>query len=147
MSNGTEVFRTWFRRVWKENDLSAIDEMFPSCPSIGVGVAEGLGAQKLLGPDDFKVFQQALSGLISDIEISIDKSIDDGEWTSLLCVLCGKCKSTGKSVKMTGTVFGHVKDGKILHAYNHWDFMGLWSQMELLPEDCFTRCLQGKKIV
>ena len=115
-TSGTQLFETWFRRVWKENDTSAIYEMFPD------GKAEGLGSQKISTPDQFRVFKEKLTALVSNIEITIDKAIEDGEWTAALCVLNGNCASSGKPVQFTGTVFGKVTDGQIDHAYNHWDF-------------------------
>jgi len=66
-----EFIETWFRRVWRDEDQSAIDEIFPL-----PGKAEGLGQQTLVGPEDFKKFHTSLCGLLSDIDISIDKYIE-----------------------------------------------------------------------
>ena len=139
-TTGTQLFETWFRRVWKENDTKAIFEMFPD------GKAKGLGSQDIGNPEGFQEFREKLCNLVQNIEITIDKSVEDNDWTALLCVLKGNCRSTGKPVSMTGTVFGRIKDGHILQAYNHWDFHGLWVQLGLLPKDSFDRCLNGEKI-
>ena len=136
--SGTQVFEVWFQRVWKENDSSAIYELFSD------GNAEGLMSQQVVGPEQFHAFQKKLSGLVHNIEISIDKSVEDDEWVALLCVLKGNCASTGKAVSMTGTIFGDVQNGQILQAYNHWDFQGLFVQLGLLSEGCFERCLDGE---
>ena len=47
MPSGREVLETWFRRVWKEEDAAAIDEMF-----VG-GDVKGLGKQTGMTPEDF----------------------------------------------------------------------------------------------
>ena len=47
---------------------------------------------------------------------------------------------------MTGSVFARIEKGKILGAYNHWDFMGLWGRLDYLPPDAFERGLRGEKI-
>ncbi|MEP4987312.1 MAG: nuclear transport factor 2 family protein [Paracoccaceae bacterium] len=75
MSGHREVLETWFRRVWAEEDAGAIDEMMaPGTP------ARGLGSQTHIGPAGFKGFQQGLLALVSDVEIKIDKSMEDGDW-------------------------------------------------------------------
>lgn len=139
---GRELLETWFRRVWKEEDVDAIDEMFPF-----PGEAKGLGAQSLIGPEDFKQFHGALCTLLSDIDICIDKCIEEGVWTSALCTLHATSKNDGSQVKITGTVFGRIEDGKIQEAYNHWDFLELWSQMGYLPSDSFEKGLKGQQVI
>ncbi|MEP5396807.1 MAG: hypothetical protein ABJQ22_11190 [Hyphomicrobiales bacterium] len=42
--------------------------------------ARGLGSQTHIGPAGFKGFQQGLLALVSDVEIKIDKSMEDGDW-------------------------------------------------------------------
>ena len=141
MENLEEILETWFRRVWKERDQAAIDEMFPS-----LSEAAGLGKQVLIGPEDFKQFHISLCNLISDIEITIDKSMENGAWISALCTLQGNSMS-GETVSITGNVTGRIENGKIMEAYNHWDFMGLWGQLGLLPNDSFERGLAGENVV
>lgn len=142
MKEGQKVLQNWFQRVWTEEDQNAIDEIFPS-----PGKARGLGAQTLIGPEDFKQFQSALCRLLSDIHISIDKCVEEGEWTCALCTFRAISKSDGSQITVTGTVYGRIKDGKIKEAYNHFDFLGLWSQLGYLPPDSFEKGLQGEKIV
>ena len=141
MPSGTDVLQTWFRRVWNEEDRTAIDEMFPSG-----GEANGLGEQILVGPEEFRQFHTALCGLLSNISVSIDKSVDDGEWCSLLCTMRATCRTSQKQVVMTGTAFSRVENGQIVETYNHWDFLGLWIQMDLLPANSFERALSGQRI-
>jgi hypothetical protein len=141
MNTHREVMETWFRRVWTEQDRSAIDELF-----IPEGEARGLGANVLIGPEGFKQFHSALSTLVSDFVITIDKSIESGEWISAVCTLRGKDRRSGAPVVMTGSVMIRIADGKLTEAYNHWDFLGLFSQLGLLPVECFERALSGQKI-
>ena len=142
MKEGRKLLQRWFQRVWQEEDQSAIYEMFPSS-----GEAKGLGAQSLLGPDDFKKFQTSLCSLLSEIDITIDMSVEEGSWISALCTLRAISKSDGSPVVITGTVFSRIEDGKIQEAYNHFDFMDLWSQLGYLPSGSFEKGLGGHKIV
>ena len=40
-----------------------------------------------------------------------------------------------------------ISDGKLLEAYNHWDFIGIFSQLELLPTNTFEKALAGETII
>lgn len=140
MINGKEFIQTWFQRVWNENDDSAICEMFSG------GKVGGLGAQTSLDPEGFGNFKNALCGLISDININVDKCIEDGAWVSALCTLSAKSIANKKDVVITGNVWVRIEDGKIQEAYNHFDFMGLWCQLGFLPSDSFEQGLMGNKI-
>ena len=49
-----------------------------------------------------------------------------------------------------GTISGKCVGGlggSGAEAYNHWDFLGLFSQLELLPREAFERALSGEKII
>lgn len=39
-----------------------------------------------------------------------------------------------------------IVDGRIVEAYNHFDFLGLFEQLGLLPAGAFGRCLCGEGI-
>ena len=45
---------------------------------------------------------------------------------------------------ITGTIHARIADGKILEAYNHFDFLGLFAQLGQLPPDVLGRCLSGQ---
>ena len=135
-----ELIQTWFQRVWSQQDASAIDEFF-----VPDGQAHGLGDNPLIGPKQFRVFHQMMCSLLKDIEIEVDKGIEEGAWTAVLCTLKAQCTRSGKPVSMTGNVWFHIEDGKILEGYNHWDFFGLFGQLDLVPEETFGRALAGQR--
>ena len=93
-SNGIEVLKTWFKRVWAEEDGNAIEEMFPS-----LGRAEGIGSQQILGPEAFRGFQAAFLKLVNEVRIEIDQGMQQGEWTAALCSLTGVCRKTERKFK------------------------------------------------
>lgn len=132
---------TWFQKVWKEQNPVTIDEMLMPDTT-----ARGLGDQTRIGPGDFKGFYEALLELVSDVDIRIDHSMESGDWISALCTVRAMCRRTGKPAGMTGHVQMKIVDGHIVDAYNHFDFMGFYEQLGLLPEGSFARCLGGEKI-
>ena len=142
MSTCREVLETWFRRVWTEQDANAIDEMF-----VPDGAARGLGANVRFGPAEFRAFHSALCRQLTDIVITIDKSIEEGDWISAVCTLRARSRETARPIEITGSVMIKISDGKLLEAYNHWDFIGIFSQLELLPTNTFEKALAGETII
>jgi len=137
-----EVMETWFQRVWKEEDTSAIDELF-----VPDGRAMGLGANVLIGPEGFKQFHARLLGIISSVQVSVDKVIHSDDWSAAVCTLRATSRANGRPAVMTGSVMVRIADGKIMEAYNHWDFLGLFTQLELLPSGSFETALGGAKVI
>jgi hypothetical protein len=142
MSTSLEVIETWFYRVWTKEDTAAIEELF-----IPDGQARGLGANVLVGPEGFKQFHSTLCSLLSDFVITVDKSIESEDWISAVCTLRAKSRKLGAPVTMTGSVMVRIADGKLAEAYNHWDFLGLFSQLGLLPGETFEKAMSGDKVI
>jgi len=141
MTNVEETVRTWFRRVWEEEDASAIDEMMQHDSS-----SAGFGSQTLVGPEQFKQMHSAMCDLLSDTKVTFDKVMQQDDWISLLCTITAKSKDTGQTVTLTGSAWIRAGDGKILEGYDHFDFMGLWGQLGMLPPNSFEQGLAGQKI-
>lgn len=133
-----QLIETWFNRVWTQQDIQAIYEMFPA------GTAEGLGAQTITTPDQLVQFQQKMTQLLEDISVEVDKFVEMGDWIGALCTLKAQAIKTKTSVVITGSVFVRVDEKTILEAYNHWDFPALWEQLGLLPEGSFFGFLEGR---
>ena len=140
MSKNLDVVKTWFRRVWTEEDETAIDEML-----VPETEAMGLASKTLIGPEGFKAFHRSFLANLSDFDIQIDRYLEDGEWASVLVTLNAKRRDNGADVKTTGNVYLKIIDGKLVQGANHFDFIGLLEQLDKLPERTFERCLAGEK--
>lgn len=137
-----EVLQNWFDEVWTSNNTDMIYKMFPAD-----GKAQGLGAHALEGPEMFHEFHKALSGLLTDITISIDKSFEKDEWFSALCTLEATQKGTDNKVSCTGHCFCRIANEQIKDCADHWEFMYLFEQMGLLPKDSFATALAGEPVI
>ena len=109
--------------------------------------AAGLRKEEKLSPDDFVGFQQALLALAKDMVITIDQSIEEGDWLVARCTVTAKSRKTGKSVQMSGCAWGRITDGKIREAHNFFDFLNFFEGIELLPENSMEQCMGGTKAV
>ncbi|MFY9558505.1 MAG: ester cyclase [Blastocatellia bacterium] len=101
----------------------------------------------MIGPEGFKLFHSALRAILSDFKITMDKTIESGDWISAVCTLNAKSRQSGKPVTITGSVMIRIVDGKLTEAYNHWDFLSLFTQLGMLPSGTFEKALAGEKII
>lgn len=138
------TLQTWFQKVWTEEDDSVIHKMFIPDDD---GAADGLDKNKGLGPDDFLVFHKALLGFLREMNIHIDHSLESGDTIIASCTIHAKDRKTGtKKIEVKGVVVGRIVDGVIKDAQNHFDFLNMFEDLGLLPENTFATCLGGQPI-
>lgn len=140
MTTHRDFMETWFRRVWADQDASAIDElMAEDCPI-------GLRNQTIVDRAAFKAFHQALLSHMSKIELTVDKSVEDGPWFSAICTVHATARASGQDFTFTGQVFGRIEDGLIREGYNHFDFIAMFEHLDLMPAGSFETALSGQRI-
>lgn len=139
-----ETLEKWFEEVWTKENTDFIKEMFVPEDD---GTATGINKKGGLGPKEFVEFQSQLLGLLSNVVIKIDAYIESGDTISAQCTMTGKDRKTGtKTLSVKGCVIGKITDGKIRHADNYFDFLNLFEDLGLLPNDTFAKCLNGHSL-
>ncbi len=140
-----DVIQSFFTEVWSNERAEVINEVF--VPDAGENkTADGLKKDEKMSPEDFEAFHGALLGLIQDVVISIDEYIEYDDWVVTRCTLTANDRRSGKPVKILGSAWARVTDGKIREAHNYWDFLHLFEGLELLPENTLQTCIQGNSI-
>ncbi len=138
MSDENEtLLRRWFEEVWNKGREEAIDEMFAE-DGIAHGLAED-GGQPLQGPSGFKPFFQKFRAAFPDIEVVVEDTITEGDKVAARCTVRGKHQSdslgfaaTQQPMEITGMTIVRVRDGKIVEAWNNFDFMSMFQQLGAL---------------
>jgi steroid delta-isomerase-like uncharacterized protein len=106
------------------------------------GIVHGLGGEggaALRGPDGFRPFFRAFREAFPDIHIEVLRTITEGELIATHCRVTGTHRGnamgapTGKPVDFSGITIVRVRDGKIIEGWNHFDFMGFYQQIGMLP--------------
>ena len=127
----------WFEEVWNQRSEDAIDEMFAEN-----GVANGLNdaeGNALRGPESFKTLHRAFLSAYPDLKITVEDTISEGDKIAARCTI--RATHTGEGlgvlptdqpVAFTGLTFVKIKDGKIVEAWNEFDFMKMYSQVGAL---------------
>jgi steroid delta-isomerase-like uncharacterized protein len=128
------LIERWFEEVWNKGREEAIDEMFAAD-----GVAHGLGdapGATLRGPDGFKPLFHNFRDTFPDMEVIIEDTVAEGDRVAARCRVRGTHKgeglglaATGNAVEFTGICIVRVENGKIAEAWNNFDFMSMFQQL------------------
>lgn len=129
----------FFERVWEKGDLDAIFTMFE-------GQAGGL-AEGFVDPQGYLKFYQGLTAFLKDFRVEISDWMAQGDKLFLHWKATARHRSRDKVVSWMGTSFGTYRDGKILQAQNYFDFLGLFQQLEIVPEQAVARGLAGEEFL
>ncbi|NET32108.1 MAG: nuclear transport factor 2 family protein [Cyanothece sp. SIO1E1] len=130
----------WFKEVWAEEKEHVILELF--VPD-NEGLAHGMAKDKGMKPEDYIGFHRALLGLLKNVRIKIDHFHESGDTAIAECTMTGEGRTSGTPVSIKGCAIAEITDGKIRSANNYFDFLKLFEELELLPEDTFAKCLSG----
>ena len=128
------LIRRWFEEVWNKGRADAIPELFAA-----EGVAHGLSddaANPLRGPAGFLPFHTQFRGAFPNIEVVVEDQIAEGDMVATRCSVRGKhtgdslgFAATQAPVEFTGVTITRIKDGKIVEAWNNFDFMKMYRQL------------------
>ncbi len=128
------VMRRWFEEVWNKGRADAIPEMFAED-----GIAHGLSddaANPLRGPQGFLPFHAQFRDAFPNIEVVVEDQIAEGDLVATRCSVRGKhtgnslgIAATNSPVDFTGMTITRIRDGKIVEAWNNFDFMRMYRQL------------------
>jgi len=129
--------RRWFEEVWNKGREEAIDEMFAE-DGVAHGLADETGAT-LTGPAGFKPFFRTFRGAFPDIKVIVEDTVAEGDKVAARCTLRAThagdnlgFAATQKPLDITGIAIVRVRDGKIVEAWNNFDFMTMSRQLGTL---------------
>lgn len=128
------LIHRWFEEVWNKGLADAIDEMF-AADSVAHGLSDESG-NPLRGPVSFRAFHQKFRDAFPDLTITVEDTIAEGDRVAARCIVRGRHTGDGlgfaashKPVEITGITIVRVRDGKIVEAWNNFDFLSLFQQI------------------
>jgi steroid delta-isomerase-like uncharacterized protein len=131
------LVRRWFDEVWNKGRAEAVAEMFAAD-----GIAHGLSdypENPLQGPADFRPFHETFRGAFPNIEVMVEDLIAEGDKVAARCSVRGRhagghlgVAATNAPVDFTGISIVRIRDGKIVEAWNNFDFMRMNRQIGVL---------------
>ncbi|HKY03342.1 MAG TPA: ester cyclase [Blastocatellia bacterium] len=128
------LLHQWFEEVWNKGRAEAIDEMLAS-DATAHGLVDSSG-NEVQGPEAFKSFQQSFRNAFPDIQVTVEDTVTEGDKITARCTVKGThtgegvgLAPTGRGVEFEGICIGRVKDGKIVEAWNTFDFQTMYQQL------------------
>jgi steroid delta-isomerase-like uncharacterized protein len=129
-----EVVRRWFDEVWNNGRVEAIEELFDE-----YGIAHGLSddpANPITGPKGYRPFYDVFRQAFPNITVVIEDMIAEGDKVAARCSVRGKhdgdfrgLAATQAPIEFTGIAIVRIENGKIVEAWNNFDFMTLNKQV------------------
>jgi len=130
------LVRRWFEEVWNQGRSEVIDELLAED-----GIIHGLvdaGGNPVRGLQAFHDFHDQFRGAFPDINISVEDAIAESDKVVTRCSVRGQhmgdslgFKATNAPVKFDGVAIVRIQNGKIVEAWNHFDFMEMNRQLGL----------------
>jgi predicted ester cyclase len=129
------IMQRWFEEVWNKGRESAIDEMsYHDVARHGLQAPDGTEVD---GMESFRAYFRQMQGALSDIHVEVEDVITEGDLTVARCVVTAKHTGEGlgkvpkgNPIRFTGMTMARIKEGKIAEAWNNFDFMTMYQQME-----------------
>lgn len=113
----------WMEEVWDNGREDAIDEMMDA-NAIVHGI-EGINAP---GPEGFKMFFKSFKQQFPEISIDVEDVISEADFETARCNVSA-VDANGKKVNFTGMTFIQIRNGKIVEAWNNFDFLSMYQQL------------------
>ncbi|MEX0365716.1 MAG: ester cyclase [Ruegeria sp.] len=137
----SEVLKEWYAQVWEQGNTDVIGQYFD--PDT---MAEGLIPEMQVGPDDFRDLVTAFRYILGDIRVELPKIIEDGDWLSAILHVHTSRADNGAPIEVSGQVMARFRDGKMVEAYNQFDFISFFEQLGQLPQDTLPVCMTGQRL-
>lgn len=123
----------WFHRLWTLRDRAVIDEkVHEACVIVGLPGTDSRST--------FRAFFDAFASAFPKVEIKVEQSVEDGETIAFRCS-ASATDHAGQVHPFAGGGFVRIRDGKMIEAWNQWDFLSLIESAGAIPKSSFGDAL------
>lgn len=127
----------WFDELYSKRRPAIIDEcVSDDCVIVGL-------PRTTNGRASFHGFYKAFSGAFPWVRIVVEDCIEDGERFAIRCS-AQVDDHAGKRHAFTGCCYGRLRDGKVVEAYNQWDFLALLGSMEIVDKGVLGAAIEAE---
>ena len=129
----------WFDEVWNKRQTATIDRLLAD-DVIVHGLVDENG-NEISGPSGFKKLFMQFTKAFPDIHVEVADTISEGDKIAARCIVTGTHRGdtlgvpgSNKPIRFTGVAILRIKDGKIVEAWNNFDFQTLSRQIGALVQ-------------
>ena len=137
VANKVLVYR-WYEEVWNKKREDVIDEML-SPDIVSYGLTDN-PTESVRGTAAFKKYWRSLIEIFPDIHVAVESTIAEDDKVVARCSVRGThlghglgIPPTGKKVHVTGVRIAVFQDGRVIEAWNNFDYLTVFKQLGILP--------------
>ncbi|WP_170311778.1 ester cyclase [Sulfitobacter sabulilitoris] len=138
MSSKLDLLNRWYKDVWLDGDLDAIDVYF--VPDTD---AQGIVPDLSMGPTEFRDLVSVMRQMVVALDIRIKHSVENGNWLCALVEVTARTRARGAPIHVFSQVMVRFDGDKMVEAYNSFDFMTLFEQMGQVPPNSLPLMMTG----
>jgi steroid delta-isomerase-like uncharacterized protein len=128
-----ELIQRWFEEVWNQGREQTIDEIVaPESVIHGLGD----GGKQVRGPAGFRSFYNHFRSAFSDLRVTVEDVIADGDKVVTRLSFTGRhtgdglgIAPTNRTFKSSAIVITQWRDGQITDSWNEFDAAGMMQQL------------------
>ena len=120
--NSTLTYR-WMQEVWNNGREDAIDEMMDANAEI-----HGIEDIKEKGTAAFKQFFRNFKNQFPQLHVEVEDVVTENNCETSRCMV-DATTARGQKVQFTGMTCVKIENGKIIEAWNNFDFMKMYQQL------------------
>ena len=131
------LMERWFEEVWNKGRAEAIREMVTE-DLVVHGLSDAKG-EAIKGVKEFDRFHSQFVNAFPNIQVKVEDLIAEGDKVAARCTVSAKHTGdalgfapTHADVDFTGIAIVRIKDGKIVEAWNNFDFMKMNRQLGII---------------
>jgi hypothetical protein len=127
----------WFDELYSKKRPAIIDEcVSDDCVIVGL-------PRTTNGRESFHGFYKAFSAAFPWVRIVVEDCVEDGERFAIRC--SGQVDDhDGKRHAFTGCCYGRIRGGRVVEAYNQWDFLSLLGSMGVVPKAALAETIEAE---
>ena len=128
------LMHRWFDEVWTKGNSNAISEMITE-DLVVLGLTDA-SSNPVTSATAFREFHKTFRGAFPNIVVEVEDCIAEGDKVVARCAVRAKhtgdslgISATNADVDFTGIAICRIRDGRIVEAWNNFDFMRLNRQL------------------
>lgn len=120
----TKQLLNWYEEVWHKGNERAIDNLLHQN-----AIIHGLGTESnTTGPENFKPFYKNFRESFPTVHVKLEPIVVTDDIEAAYCEVTGN-DTDGKDFRFYGITIVRFKDGKIMEAWNGFDFLTMYKQL------------------
>lgn len=131
-----DTLRQWFEEVWNARRLELAEELLaPDAVLHDASVAGGA----LRGPAEFQQHARALLTAIPNLRFTVEHVVASDDGVAARLLVTGNLAGSGlgvepanQPIRIHGMTIGRFRDGRLVEAWNNFDMLGLFDQLDAL---------------